>query len=480
MRPVARMDQLVNLRNTNAALRENIALLNDMGHARQQMMVNSMSGFVTAAFPSAPSTSFSSLSYNNVYAPLTLNWQIILYMYKTHGVLQAAVDMPVQDAFRGGLEFKSDEMDKSDLEDMDNVIEHQDIFGTIKQAVVWARLFGGGAIFVNVEGEDPAKPLDLRRLKGKKISFYHLNRWELNGSQGRHDKSFQIYENKVDASRVFTIAGKEAPYILKWILQGWGMSDFERLVEPFNLFLLNQNAIYDLLREAKVDVYRFEGFASQLQTDKGTNIALNRIQAMNRAKNNGNAIVLDKLDEFEQKQITFAGLAEMWNQNRIGLASAIRIPMTKLFGISASGFNSGEDDIENYNGYVESDVREHAKPLIRKMLEVLQSAVYGEVFDLKFAFKPLRILSSTDEETIKASKNTRYMSLYTAGLVTPQEMMQLQQKEGLINIETEVARGADPEAPLLTPEPDDEDSTGEEDKNDTTRGGDSRAKKVAA
>ena len=38
---------------------------------------------------------------------------------------------------------------------------------------------------------------------------------------------------------------------------------------------------------------------------------------MNEMKNFNNALVLDKNDEYDQKQITFSGLAEVMKENRI-------------------------------------------------------------------------------------------------------------------------------------------------------------------
>jgi len=66
---------------------------------------------------------------------------------------------------------------------------------------------------------------------------------------------------------------------------------------------------------------------------------------------------MDMKDDYEQKQITFTGLSDVLSQIRYGIAADVKMPMAKLFGMSASGFNSGEDDIENYNAMIESSVR---------------------------------------------------------------------------------------------------------------------------
>ena len=135
-------------------------------------------------------------------------------------------------------------------------------------------------------------------------------------------------------------------------------------------------------------------------------------------------------------------------ENRIGIASALRMPMSKIFGLSANGLNaSNEEDLETYNGMVESEVRETSKPLVRKILRLMQLAVFGKVYDLSFKFKPLRILSAADEEGIKTSKTNRYIALHSAGLLDSQEMGELMHRDGLVPIETKAQKGLLPGHP---------------------------------
>lgn len=434
-----------------------VSLENQLTH-KENFLQNSLQSFVGGAFgASSDLTSFMPLAYNNVYAPLTINYQTLMYAYKSQSILQNAIDMPVQDALRGGLDWRSDELDKDDFKALDDYIEDTNFYLTMKTLEEWARLFGGAALLVNTD-QDPSKPLSFSELPGKRIKFYAASRWELQATN-RWAEYYDFYGQRFHKSRVMTVSGKEAPFQIRWVLQDWGLSELEKILEPFNIYLRTQQAIYDLLKEAKIDVFQFEGFLSQLSSSAGTSRALQRIQIMNQAKNTGNAIVMDMKDKYEQKQVTFSGLAEVWKENRISLASALRIPMTKLFGLSAAGFSSGEDDIENYNAMVESEVREHLKPTLRNVLKLICISLYGDKFDFGFDFKPLRVMSTVDEETVKTSKHNRYMSLASSGYLTPQEFMQLEQKEKLIPIDSEVARGAMPE-PLFSGN---EEEGGEED-----------------
>ena len=308
---------------------------------------------------------------------------------------------------------------------------------------MWVRLYGGGALIINSK-QDPEKELDT--LKIKDVELYAANRWELVATH-KDAEFFGFFGKRLHSSRVITMSGKSAPYVVRTMLQGWGMSEVEKMIEPFNAYLRINDVIYELLKEAKLDVYKFKNFTGQLASKAGTDAVLSRTQLMNQIKSYQNAVVMDAEDEFEQKQISFSGLAEMKKQNQVDVASALRIPMTKLFGISAAGFSSGEDDIENYNAMVESEIREPLRPILRAVIELRCIDLFGEAFDIDFEFKPLRVLSSVDEEAVKTQKHARYTMLYDKGLLTADETMDLMQTENLIGINTEVSQGLEPEPP---------------------------------
>jgi phage-related protein (TIGR01555 family) len=378
-------------------------------------------------------------------------------MYKTHGIIQTAIDVPVMDAMRGGLDLHSEELDAHDLGDMMDFIEENDIIQNITEAKIWSRLYGGGALILD-DGTDPESEFNPERVK--QLKLYPANRWELmtkwnpndpmmsSGeikpwmySAARQDDYFVFYGIRIHRSRVLTFTGKCAPYVVKWQLQGWGMSELERMVEDFNKYLKTNNVLYEILEEAKIDVYMLSGLRDQLVSDVGTANTTARIQLMNQTKNFQKAIILDKEDVFDQKQLTFAGLAEVMKENRIGIASALRMPLSKIFGLSATGFNSGEDDIENYNAMVESEIRMPLKKPIRMILNLIARLKYGYDVDIDFSFKPLRVIGAVEEEVIRTSKQNRYQALYDRGLMDSKEMGEVMHKENLVPIETCAAKG---------------------------------------
>lgn len=431
----------------NAKLsRQNSTLSQKIGTAESKIE-NSLSGLAAGLGGSqglagmSPLTSFNPTLQNNMYAPITLMWTNLMYMYKTHGLLQTAIDMPVLDALRGGIEIQSDgQLSADDIKILEDYLEENAILERIGDAFIWARLFGGGALIVNTQAES-SEPLG-DELIGGDIEFYDASRWELT-CERRIPASghYGYYGKQLDASRVITILGKRAPWLIRAQLSDWGMSELERMIEDFNMFLRTRNVIYELLEEAKVDIYSLSGFREALVSSTGTALTTRRIQTMNQIKNFNNALILDKEDEYAMKQISFGGLAEMMKENRMGIASALRMPMSKLFGIPSTGFSSGQDDIENYNGMIESEVRQPMKQVIGKVLKLIIKHLFHDDLDFSFNFNPLRVLSSTDEETIKTSQFNRIAALYDKNLMSSKEVGEAIKKENLISIPLEAEKG---------------------------------------
>ena len=422
----------------------------DLVNASQLSLTNMFAQ--AAQFNQSPITSFDEIIRNNIYTPITINRMILTYLFKTHGTIQTAIEVPVLDALRGGVDIHEGEFDVDNIHALQDRLQETSALDVLARAMTWARLYGGGAVIINT-GFDPATPLTEKQLKY--IEFYDCNRWELFNTAGwnpdlkAHEllkfaplpsDYFYFYGQKIHKSRVLILTGKAAPDVLRWQLQGWGLSEVERMIEDFNKYLRTNEALYQFLREAKIDVYKLDNYKALLAAGKQAQI-YEQVTKTNQLKSFCDAIVMDKNDDFEQKQLTISELSNIMKENRIGIASAMRMPMTKLYGLSASGLNAGEEDIENYNSMVESEVRTKLRRPIKKILELLSLAEFGEVFNIRFDFKALRVLGAVEEEQVKTSKHTRFMSLYQANLITSHELGQMQEKENLISIKTAMADG---------------------------------------
>lgn len=383
--------------------------------------------------PFAPQNSRLDTMFINTRWALVTNFRSILSeAYAEFGIVQTLVDQPVSDAFRTGYIVKTDQLDDSQKRKLYYYIERNRINEIIMEAFNWSRLFGGSGIIINTD-QKPDTPLDYSKItEDSPLEFLAADMWELytdipmwnpweNMSQA---STYNYYGMRLNRSRVLPIMGKKPPSFIRNRLRGWGMSELERVVRSINSYLKNQDLIFELLDEAKVDVYQLNGFNTAMLTAQGTRVAEKRVQTANTLKSYLNALVLDTTDKYDQKQLSFNGLSDILNQIRQGVAADLKMPLTKLFGVSAAGFNSGEDDIENYNSMIESEVRSKAKPVVVSVLEVICQKLFGFIpDDMNIEFKSLRILSAEQEENMKNSKFNRLIEAVANGLATPKQFM---------------------------------------------------------
>lgn len=408
-----------------------------MKKTKQKELQNGLTNFVesvTADLGTAPMTKFAPMFYNTRGYLVSFQRQLLNDLYVENGLVQTMIDQPVEDAFRGDIKIISKELDDDDITELEGAAARMHVYDILKDAFKWARLFGGGGVVINIFGEDPEKPLDLEKVReGAKIEFYAADRWELANSPYtvnptlddltglQEGLKFNFYGQELHPSRVLLLKGKTAPSLKRLQLAGWGMSELERLIAPLNKFTKNQNVIYELLDESKLDIYSIQDYNVSLMAGQEDAIK-KRVEFTNMLKSYLNALILDKEDAFEQKNMSFAGMSELLEQARLDIASALKMPVTKLFGLSSAGFNSGEDDLENYNAMIERDVRTPAKDALITILKLLAISQWGMVpQDLDIEFPSLRIAKENEIQERKNMTFARGKELFEMGMMTKGE-----------------------------------------------------------
>lgn len=375
----------------------------------------------------------NSLFRNNRWYLVSNFRQLLSELFVEHGLVQTIVTVPVDDAFRGGIEIKSGQLDPKEVKQLIISLERDDDLTAMKWGLKWDRLYGGGGVMIltDQECEDeldvsaigPDSPLEFRAVDMWELFWDKQNtegyNMELQEEEFEH---YNYYAKRVNKSRVMKLKGLTAPSFIRPRLRGWGFSVVESMVRSINQYLKSTNLTYEVLDEFKLDIFRLKNLANTLLKQDGDAQVRKRVAMANSMKNFQHALVLDMEDEYNQKQLSFAGLAEVMQGIRIQIASDMRMPLTKLFGVSASGFSSGEDDIENYNAMIESEIRGKAKYHILKMCELKCQKLFGDIpDDLEIEFKPLRIMSAEQEENVKTQKFNRLLSAKTAGELSTEE-----------------------------------------------------------
>lgn len=403
-------------------------------------------------------------SYNN-FSPNLLTLQPILLtnLYKTYGVLGRIIDAPVDKAYKnGGFDLEADSIDENELKDLKDVlVKNQDI-KKLKTGRKWARLFGGGAL-IAISGNDLSKPLNLEKLYGQRLEFMPVDRWQLSYSKPNINipggtwnlVNYQLHNTEqfkeIHSSRVFILFGKEAPWYLQQMVQGWGISAFEQIFQDMNQFFKGRNVLFELLDEAKTDILKLATIQQALSSAQGEAALRRMVDLIARNKNYKSQITLSKDDDYEQKQISFSGIAEIFKEIRIMISGASRIPVNELWGEGVTGFGSGEDSLEIYNSLVEDEVREPDDDAIAWILKLRSYQIFGrELPDLTKIWKKLRVLSAIDEQNIHDHKVANVLQLFDRQLLSPQEAMEYLKKQQIFIHDTKALRGELEDMPLIS------------------------------
>lgn len=395
---------------------------------------------------------FGTLERNIRHQMVSQNRILLSDLYVEHGIVQTLVDQPVDDAFAKGFEIKTNMINEDEIKQLEKHLMDCGAVESVMQAFKWNRLFGGAALLV-IDDAKIDSPLNLKQQKeDSNIMYYAADCWEIQkpyfkvegqaiADEGADfkDEDLMFYGRKIDASRVYCLYGKQAPSTPRAKLRGWGMSEIERLIRSINQYLKNNNVIFELLDEAKIDVFKIKEFNTALLTAQGTEAVEKRIQLGNQLKNYLSALVMDSEDEHDQKVMQFSGLSDMLQEIRMGIAADMKMPQTKIFGMSAAGFNSGEDDIENYNSMIESNVRRPAVDVLKKVIEVEAYRLFEvELEDVEIEFPSLRVLNSEQEEQVKNNQFDRLQRTYELGLIDIKQFKEAVNKGSLLTVQLDV------------------------------------------
>lgn len=387
---------------------------------------------------------------NNRWYLISNMRQLLSELYIEHGLIQTIVNVPVDDGLRGGVEITTKQLEEEQIQELNTSLERDDDLGSIAQALKWNRLFGGAGVLIMTD-QDPMAPLDIKSLdKDSALEFRAVDMWELfwdkQNTEGydpeiqtQEFEYYNYYAKKLHKSRVMRMKGLIAPSFIRPRLRGWGFSVVEHLVRSMNQYLKTNDLTFEVLDEFKLDVFKIKNLTNTLLSPQGEQQVQRRIRLANWEKNYQNAIIMDSEDDYDHKQLTFQGIAEVMSGIKLHIAADMRMPMSKIFGISATGFNSGEDDIEVYNSMVESEVRNKAKYDILRVIEIKCQKMFGFIpDDISIKFKPLRMLSAEQEENVKTQKFNRLLSARTANEITTYEFRTACNRDNLLTVQLDL------------------------------------------
>ncbi|MDE9565910.1 DUF1073 domain-containing protein [Xenorhabdus bovienii] len=299
----------------------------------------------------------------------------LLAMYKNSWVVKKFIDKTAYDMLKLPRELSGDidEELKTRIEDIERDL---DVYGIYRDALTWASLLGDSLIVAVTDCPDEmiSEPLELQ--SEDIIKFLVLRKEEYSPSDKvisdiaspyfGHPQTYQLsigsQQLKFHHSRCHrTKLGQRS---LKDIAKH-GTSDIQAPYEAIKIFDTTIVSTGDTIQEANVDVIFLSGLNNQINAGQEAQV-VEYARVMKQTKSSTGMMLIDAGDSamqsrYEQKNAQFTGLSDVITRMINVLAGALDRPITILFGQSASGFASGEEDNKAYyetiNGLQESRLR---------------------------------------------------------------------------------------------------------------------------
>ena len=307
----------------------------------------------------------------------------------------------------------------------------------INDSLTWARLYGGCLIVIGTKDKDMTKPFDHTKVKKGDLRFLHvLDRWrvaptgvicqDLDSPNFGMPDMYQVAESslQIHHTRVLRFDGERLPYFLWRANAMWHDSSLQHVLDSLlNVDSISQS-IATMFFEANVDVVTSEGLSEILALKDGEARLTKRFQLAGLMKSFNRMLLLDGKEKYEKKSNTFTNLDKIWQQFMIDVCGAADIPMTRLFGQSASGLQStGDNDIRNYYDMVKAKQESDLRPNLEILFEILNRSETGShPEDFQFTFNSLWQVSATESATIKKQEAETDQIYLDAGVLTEEQV----------------------------------------------------------
>lgn len=376
---------------------------------------------------------------------LTRDYNLMTALYRNHWIIRRVIDTVAKDMIKNWVEFTSG-ITPEETDQMNKAIRKYGIKTKLIEAIIWARLYGGSAALMIIDGdEDLAEPLDTKNIMpGQFKGLIILDRWsgiypqlvtvdDINSPDFGLPEYYMIQDDahskgiKIHHSRLLRFIGDILPLWEKEAESYWGASIVERLFDELKKRDNTSANIASLVFLSNLRVLKMQDYGQVLSLNnaKAQKSLYETLEAQNILMNNMGLYVLDKDDDFQVFNQSFNGLEDIYEKFMLDIAGAANIPVTRLFGRSPAGMNStGEGEETNYNNDIEQEQENSLRFQLDKLFPVMSMSVLGYVpDDLDFNFNPVETLSQKEiaERIYRSTEAVR--GAYTDGIISQQIAM---------------------------------------------------------
>lgn len=344
-------------------------------------------------------------------------------LYAENWIVQKFVDVRTTDMTRLDREVLTPDFDSELYE---SACRRLGAFDSREDALRWSSLFGDSLLIAITDEEDLAKPVDfdnerIQRFVVLDKTGYDFDELDddITSANFGNPRMYRILngDTLVHNSRVCrTMAGKRSIRQRTQRNGKYGTSDIQAIKDPLFNYLTVCANIFDIVEESKTDVLYIDGFNIGIAGGREHEFVV-LATAMSTIKSSTGTLMLDKTAQWEQKELTFTGLTDIWNHARTDLAGGLRMPLTKLFGQSAAGFNSGAEDAQNYREDIASLQESRLRGIDTFIDSFVLRDIQAGIDSLDFKYPSTELVNETEQSTILTNVTNSLNTLLTAGVI---------------------------------------------------------------
>lgn len=238
------------------------------------------------------------------------------------------------------------------------------LFKAVKKAGSALRLTGGSLVVTEYESDRKVEEFAKEAPKSSKVKGYRVysagkvdlqsSDFDKGSDEPRCFRVKVIGGNTVDVhpSRCTVFKGPELPDVIENCIreQFFGVSELRLIEQDLRDLASISGAVVNMIQETGTLLLRLNNLSLLLsKPDNGIEDIHKIISAMKLCMNSMRATFAGPKDSYDMINHNFAGIAELWTKKQMDVSAKSRIPMSILFGQSATGLaQTNEGDIKSW------------------------------------------------------------------------------------------------------------------------------------
>lgn len=368
----------------------------------------------------------------------TWDYYTLNVLFRDNWIAKAIIEKPANEMMKNGFELQT-QLDPDKVTKIMQAWSRTHTRERFLECLNWSRLYGGCLLIPMIENQpDMSEPLDYDTIMPDSYKgCFTVDRWcgvspslelvtDIDDPEFGHPEYYVVTSApmnraiKIHHSRVIKMIGRKLPYWEEIADNYWGASELEHVYTELKKRDDTSANISFLIFLANIRVFSMEGLgqAITMGDQQALETVYRTMQSMNRLMCNTGTFAIDKDDSFTTQQYSFTGINDVYESFMLDISGAAEIPIDKLFGRSPTGFNSGEETLQNYYDTIQEKQETYVRPPLEKLIKIITMSALGEIpDDMELVFNPVRRPSNMEKADLGQKQTQAVLDAFQAGIV---------------------------------------------------------------